>query len=71
MAFTYTTVGFIGLGTMGYPMAENLVKKLPRKTKICVYDISEEALVRIMANNEGRVYLCHTAKDVAEKSVSK
>lgn len=55
---------------MGYPMVENLVKKLPPKTEIYVYDISEQALVRIIANNGGQVYSCRTAKDVAEKSVS-
>jgi 3-hydroxyisobutyrate dehydrogenase len=70
MSFSYTTVGFIGLGTMGHPMVENLVKKLPPKTEIYVFDVSEEAMERITTNNQSRVYSCHNAKEVAEKSVS-
>lgn len=71
MAFSYTTVGFIGLGTMGYPMVDNLAKKLPAAATIYVFDVSEEAMVRITTSNPSRVFSCRSAKEVAEKSVSK
>lgn len=69
MSFSYSTVGFIGLGTMGYPMLENLVAKLPSSAKIFVFDVSNEALERITVQNQGRVQTCSNAKEVAEKSV--
>ena len=71
MSFTYSTVGFIGLGTMGYPMVENLAQKLPAEAKIYVYDVSADALDRITASFPNRVYASSSAKEVTEKSVSK
>jgi 4-hydroxybutyrate dehydrogenase / sulfolactaldehyde 3-reductase len=41
-----TDVGFIGLGTMGGPMAMNVLKKSHRLT---VFDISEKAVARLTA----------------------
>lgn len=41
-----TNVGFIGLGTMGGPMAMNVLKKGHRLT---VFDISDEAVARLTA----------------------
>lgn len=69
MSLSYMAVGFIGLGTMGYPMVDNLAKKLPSQTRIYVFDVSEEAMVRITTQYQGRVHSCHDAKEVAEKSV--
>lgn len=71
MPLTYSAVGFIGLGTMGYPMVENLAQKLPTEAKIYVYDVSADALDRIRANFPNRVYVSSSSKEVAEKSVSK
>jgi 3-hydroxyisobutyrate dehydrogenase-like beta-hydroxyacid dehydrogenase len=69
MASPYSAVGFIGLGTMGIPMVENLTKKLPSSTKIYVYDVSEQALKKIEAENKGKVHACSNSKEVAENSV--
>jgi 3-hydroxyisobutyrate dehydrogenase len=69
MAFQYAAVGFIGLGTMGIPMVENLIKKLPSSTKIYVYDVSEQAVKKIESENKGKVHACSNSKEVAEKSV--
>ncbi|KFY65404.1 hypothetical protein V496_02596 [Pseudogymnoascus sp. VKM F-4515 (FW-2607)] len=68
MSFKYSTVGFIGLGTMGYPMVENLAQKLPAEVKIYVYDLSTDALDRITTTFPNRVYASYSAKEVAEKS---
>lgn len=40
------TVGFIGLGQMGFPMASNIAKK---GNKIKAYDINQEAAARLQA----------------------
>jgi 3-hydroxyisobutyrate dehydrogenase len=69
MASPYTAVGFIGLGTMGIPMVENLTKKLPSSSKIYVYDVSQQAVNKIEAENKGKVCACSSSKEVAEKSV--
>lgn len=70
MLYTYSTVGFIGLGAMGFPMVENLVKKLPPVAKVFVFDVSEEALQRIANNQaEGRVHICGSSREVAESAV--
>jgi 3-hydroxyisobutyrate dehydrogenase len=54
---------------MGIPMVENLTKKLPSSSKIYVYDVSEQAVNTIEAENKGKVYACSSSKEVAEKSV--
>ena len=70
MSSPYSAVGFIGLGTMGYPMVENLVRKLPLSVKIHVFDIVKDAVQNIAALNKERVYACQNSKDVAHNSVS-
>ena len=70
MAVSYKTVGFIGLGAMGFPMVENLDKKLPSSVKIYVFDVSADAIQRITAKNPARVLSCTSSKEVAENSVS-
>ena len=39
-------VGFIGLGTMGAPMARRILQKFP----LFVYDLSPEAMARMVAD---------------------
>ncbi len=62
-------IGFIGLGVMGFPMAENLVKKLPLSSTLYVFDISEDLIEKLCSVGQGRAYGCESAKDVSEKSV--
>jgi hypothetical protein len=69
--FTDINIGFVGLGIMGIPMVENLVKKLPLSSKIYVFDISAAAVERICNQNQGRVFPCYDSKGVATVSVSK
>ena len=65
----YSTIGFIGLGVMGYPMCENLIKKVPETTKFYVFDVVESALERISSNHPERITRCGSSKEVAERSV--
>ncbi len=70
MPITYDAIGFIGLGAMGFPMAQNLAKKLPSSTQLHVFDVANDAMERLSEESGDRVSACHSAKEVAEKSVS-
>lgn len=61
-------IGFIGLGLMGYPMAKNLVHKLS-DSQMFVYDVSQDSINKIVAEDKGRVHACSSSKEVADKSV--
>lgn len=63
-------VGFIGLGTMGYAMAVNLVKKLPGGSKLFVYDISTDAVNKFVAQHPDSAVAAGSAKEVTQNSVS-
>lgn len=64
------SIGFIGLGTMGFPMAENLISKLPPKSKLFVYDVSKESVDKFKAKFPEAVVPCGSAREVTEQSVS-
>lgn len=65
-----TAVGFVGLGTMGFPMAANLISKLPPGSKMYVYDISADSVAKFTAQHPEQVVPCNSAKEVTENSVS-
>lgn len=65
----YNTIGFIGLGTMGYPMCENLIKKCSETTKFFVYDVSRPSVDRLCKSYVNRVTPCNSSKEVAEQAV--
>lgn len=65
-----TNIGFVGLGAMGWPMAANLVKKLPKHANFYVFDIIGSSMQKLQALDEERVIPCQSAKEVANRSVS-
>lgn len=69
MATSYSSLGFIGVGAMGKLMVENLAKSTTPGTKIFINDINQAALDELCAKYPTSVVQCHTAKEVAEKSV--
>lgn len=70
MDLTPRAFGFIGLGTMGLPMATNLIKHLPADCKLYAYDISQESLNRLKeAEASGRVIPCNAANEVINHAV--
>ena len=64
-----STVGFIGLGAMGAPMAMHLAKKLPSGTKIFALDVVQSAVDQLVRHFPNKVFAGKNARDVAEKSV--
>jgi 3-hydroxyisobutyrate dehydrogenase len=67
----YKSIGFIGLGLMGVPMVENVIKKTSSDIRIYVNDVVEDAVKQLCEQYPDRVEKCDTAKDIAEKSVCK
>jgi 3-hydroxyisobutyrate dehydrogenase len=63
------SIGWVGLGLMGYPMATNLLKKLDNTTQFYVFDVAKDLVDRFVNDGEGRVYACQSSKEVADKSV--
>lgn len=67
---TATSVGFIGLGAMGKPMVINLAKKLPKGSRIHVYDIVTAVVDETVTLFPDSIFKCASAKEVAEICVS-
>ncbi|KAK3688057.1 NAD binding domain of 6-phosphogluconate dehydrogenase-domain-containing protein [Podospora appendiculata] len=63
-----TSIGFIGLGIMGRPMATNLARKLPPDAKIHVHDVVATATEQFYTVFPDMVVKCANAKEVTEKS---
>lgn len=69
MDFTNKSIGFVGLGVMGYPMVKNLVKKLPQPVNVYVFDLVTQQMHVLSSHSNGKVEPCGSAKDVADKVV--
>lgn len=69
MAPSFDSIGFIGLGIMGFPMLENLIQKLPNDMRYYVYDVSTPAMDAFCAQHPTKVHACANAREVADKSV--
>jgi 3-hydroxyisobutyrate dehydrogenase len=69
VSFEYRSVGFIGLGAMGKPMAGHLAKKLPPDTPIYVFDVVKSAVHDLYTEFPNKVVRSANAKEVAEKCV--
>ena len=67
----YKSIGFIGLGMMGVPMVENVIKKTSDDMRIYVNDVVEDPVKQLCEQYPDRVESCQTAKEIAEKSVCK
>lgn len=63
-------VGFIGLGAMGFAMAVNLVSKLPRGSKLYVYDVSKDTMDKFVAQYPDSAVAAGSAKEVTQHTVS-
>ncbi|KAF3765549.1 hypothetical protein M406DRAFT_38177 [Cryphonectria parasitica EP155] len=63
-------VGFIGLGTMGFPMASNLITKLPDGSKMYIYDVSADAMNRFKEKHSESVISCSSSKEATENATT-
>ncbi|OAL19047.1 hypothetical protein AYO20_11694 [Fonsecaea nubica] len=63
-----SSLGFVGLGAMGLPMAGHLAAKLPENVHMYVYDINQSSVDQLHHDYPQRVTKCSSAKEVADKS---
>lgn len=63
------SMGFVGLGAMGMPMARHLANKLPAETRIHVFDVAQKAMEDLYAEFPSKVIICKNAKEVAQSTV--
>lgn len=61
--------GFIGLGVMGFGMANNLRSKIPSSSQLCICEIVRERQDEWLRQAPGEVVTASTPTDVAEHSV--
>lgn len=66
----YRNVGFIGLGNMGYPMVQNLAKKLPDATKVIIFDLNAQAMETLKTEYPSKIMKGKNAQEVFRQSVS-
>lgn len=66
------SVGFIGLGAMGLPMAEQLLQKLPPSIPLHVYDVVPTGIDKLAKHEAapGRVHARDNSKAVTDSCVS-
>lgn len=57
---------------MGYPMALNVRRKLPKSSSLHIYDLSKSALERFVeeGGSEGDVIVAISAKEVVDNAVT-
>ncbi|KAG0650786.1 3-hydroxyisobutyrate [Hyphodiscus hymeniophilus] len=62
------TYGFIGLGVMGFGMAQNLRAKLPEESTLVICEIVEKRRDQFMAETQGLLKVASSPKEVAEQA---
>ncbi|KAF2085409.1 hypothetical protein K490DRAFT_67825 [Saccharata proteae CBS 121410] len=67
---SFETIGFIGLGTMGLPMAQNLASKTEESVRIYVYDTSPGAMEQLTRTRTrtSKITACSSSKEVASNA---
>ncbi|KAL4892220.1 NAD binding domain of 6-phosphogluconate dehydrogenase-domain-containing protein [Aspergillus ambiguus] len=65
---SWDTIGFIGLGAMGRPMAQQLLAKIPNSTQLYIFDIVEEVMDEFVALNPSKAIAAESPRHVAERS---
>ena len=63
--------GFIGLGMMGYPMARNLASRLPKSSKLYIFDVNNTALDKFVKEFSGTlpdIKISKSAREVTENA---
>ncbi|KAJ9653785.1 hypothetical protein H2198_007074 [Neophaeococcomyces mojaviensis] len=63
------TYGFIGIGVMGFPMAQNLRKRIPKSAQLVICEVVEAQVKKFLSETEpkDRVSVASTPKEIAEQ----
>lgn len=64
------TYGFIGIGVMGFPMAQNLRRRIPKQSKLIVNEINKQAVEKFLAETKpgDNITTAETAREVAQQA---
>lgn len=65
------TYGFIGIGVMGFPMAQNLRRKMPKESKLLICEVNQSQIDQFLDETQPReqIEVISTPKEIAEKAV--
>ncbi|KAH8689055.1 3-hydroxyisobutyrate dehydrogenase, variant [Talaromyces proteolyticus] len=61
------TYGFIGIGNMGFPMAQHLRRHLADGLTLVICDVVESITKKFVAETPGKIEVAKTPKEVAQK----
>jgi 3-hydroxyisobutyrate/3-hydroxypropionate dehydrogenase len=64
------TYGFIGIGVMGWGMAQNLRKKMPKSSTLLICELDKPRRDKFVAETQGFMEVANFPKEVAEQAVS-
>jgi 3-hydroxyisobutyrate dehydrogenase-like beta-hydroxyacid dehydrogenase len=64
------TYGFIGIGVMGWGMAQNLRKKMPKSSTLLICELDKPRRDKFVAETEGLMEVANFPKEVAEQAVN-
>jgi 3-hydroxyisobutyrate dehydrogenase len=67
MSPTNPSIGFIGLGVMGFPMVSNLVEKMP-DSAFYIFDVSKDVMAKASSKSTA-IHTCQNSREVTEKAV--
>ncbi len=68
-AQSVSSVGFIGLGAMGLPMAKRICQGFTGGVQLFAFDILSANVDQLVNDHEDTVIRCNSVREVAEKSV--
>ncbi len=63
------TYGFIGIGVMGWGMAQNLRKKIPKSCTLIICELNKPRRDKFIAETEGLLKVAESPREVAEQAV--
>lgn len=63
------TYGFIGLGIMGFGMAQNLRAKMPMDSTLVVCELVEIRREKFIAETDGLVRVANSPREISEQCV--
>lgn len=63
------TYGFVGIGVMGFPMAQNLRKRIPASSQLVICEIVESQVKKFLAETQPgeHISVASTPKEIAEQ----
>jgi 3-hydroxyisobutyrate dehydrogenase len=65
-----TAYGFIGIGVMGWGMAQNLRRKMPKSSTLVICELNRRRRDEFASDTDGLLKIVESPKEVAEQAVN-